>query len=297
MPYPSLVASLVGCLALVAAGCASDGPGELGEQPSAESYYQSALELLEGERAFLFFQDVNYARAIELFQEVIDNYPYSEYATLAELKIADVHFEQERYEEASSYYQDFVELHPNHEQVPYALYRNGLSSFERMREPDQDQTPTHEAVAHFNVLLERYPRSKHAPDAEMRLTLARNQLAQHEVEVGDFYFDRESWSAAIGRYRAALAHYPSHDGRARTMARLGIALKQLQRLYEAERLFRQVLKMDPDDDTLEVVEAELDDLSNWLGFDAGRSLRRSCVTDPNPSCQDVDENPDARVVP
>ena len=67
--------------------CASAPPVEE-SLPSAEGYYSAALEKLDGQRVMFFFNDVDYPGAIELLQEVIDNYPYSEYALLAELKIA-----------------------------------------------------------------------------------------------------------------------------------------------------------------------------------------------------------------
>ena len=73
--------------------CATAPPEE--ELPSAESYYQRGVKILEGRRVFLFFTDVDYPKAIESFQEVIDNYPYSEYSLLSELAIADIHYERD----------------------------------------------------------------------------------------------------------------------------------------------------------------------------------------------------------
>jgi outer membrane protein assembly factor BamD len=263
--------------------CASAPPIEE-EIPSAEGYYQSALEKLEGESLLFFFSDVDYPGAIELLQEVIDNYPYSEYALLAELKIADVHFERENYEEAASFYQDFVELHPSHEQVPYAIYRNGLSSFERMRASDQDQTPTQEALAQFTVLIERYPDSELAKDAGERIREVEDRLAGADVAIGDFYFERGEYHASIRRYRSALTQYPGHTDRVRTLARLGMALHRMQRLYEAEQLYHQVLALgEAEDEILDQVRQELAELEDTAG--AGTALQRSCVTDPNAACE------------
>jgi outer membrane protein assembly factor BamD len=144
-------------------GCASAPPDE--EVPSAETYYKRGVEILKGRRVLFFFRDVDHARAVELFQEVIDNYPYSQFATLAELKIADTHFEQGNFEEAASYYQDFVELHPNHPEIPYAILRNGLCAFEQIGGVNHDQTSTAEAIAQFRVLIDRYPGSDEAKEA------------------------------------------------------------------------------------------------------------------------------------
>jgi outer membrane protein assembly factor BamD len=269
------------CLAALALfGCASAPLDE--EVPSAEAYYARALEILEGRRVLLFFHDVDYDKAIELLQEVIDNYPYSEHATQAELKIADIHFDRGRYEEATSYYQDFVELHPNHPSVPYAVFRNGESSFRRIRAPDQDQSATRDAIAQYQVLLERYPSFEQGDLAREHLHAAENNLALYEIGVGDFYYERGNFHAAARRYREALSLYPLHDDRVRTMARLGVSLSRTQQSYEAERLLRQVLNLEPDDEVLALVERELEDLQAEAG--GQRGLPRSCVTDPNPAC-------------
>ncbi|MEE8556966.1 MAG: outer membrane protein assembly factor BamD, partial [Myxococcota bacterium] len=141
VPPRRRLATLIGIAAAWTVGCAG-APAPQDEIPSAESYYERGLEVLKGRRAFILFRDIDYVGAIELFQEVIDNYPYSEFATLSELKIADVYFDQRRFEEAANYYQDFVDLHPTHPRVSYAVYQRGLCGFSQMHASDQDQTPT-----------------------------------------------------------------------------------------------------------------------------------------------------------
>lgn len=253
---------------LFAAACATTPPLE--EIPSAESYYNRALEVLAGERVMLFFRDIDYQGAIELFQEVIDNYPYSEYATLAELKIADVYYDQEKYEEAASYYQDFVELHPTNLAVPYAIYRNGLCAFERLREPDRDQTPTHDAIAQFRVLLDRYPDSEYAAPASGMLARAEDQLADHDIHIGDYYLQRRQCHSAIGRYRSALVAYPHHTRRLETMFRLGQGLSCMGETDQATDLYRQVLGLDPGPELAGEVHEELHSLG--IEVEVGRPV-------------------------
>lgn len=264
------------------AGCATAPPEE--EVPSAELYYRHGLETLEGSRFLFFFRDVDFARAIEFFQEVIDNYPYSEYSTLAELKIADVQFERRNFEEAASYYQDFIELHPKHQRVPYALLRNGLSSFEQMREPDQDPEHAQDAIAHFQVLLERHPGAEEATQAQSLLARVRDQLAQHDVAVAEFYYGREEYHAAISRYRRAIERSPTHTGHLQTRTQIARALKLVGRPFESERLFLEVLAEQPEGDLLDLVEDELHELRTEVSRGDARPLKRSCATDPNPAC-------------
>lgn len=262
-------------------GCATAPPEE--ELPSAESYYQRGIETLKGRTVFFFFDDVDYPKAIEAFQEVIDNYPYSEYAVLSELAIANIHFERRQYEEAASYYHDFVELHPSHPQVAFALYQNGLCSYYQMRDPDRDQGPTREAAAQFRALLERFPNSPLAVDARLKLAETENRLAAQILEVGDFYYAEHDYHSAARRYRMALTEYPDHGDRARTMVHLGISLARLKRYAEAESVLRRALELQPEDELRDSAEVELDLLAH-LPLYGPRVLPRSCVTDPNPAC-------------
>lgn len=263
--------------------CATAPQPEEEELPSAESYYQHGEAALKGKTSFVFFTDVDYAKAIEYFQEVIDNYPYSDYAVLAELQIGDIHFERGEYEEASSYYHDFVELHPSHPKVAYALYRNGLCSYKQMRDVQRDQAPTREAVAQFKALLERYPSSEWSADAQMRLIECQNQLADQDIEIGDYYYDQHAWYAAARRYRLALNDYPNHGDRARTLAQLGFALSNLHQYLEAESALRRSLELGAEDQLEQDVKGELEALARLPLF-GPRPLAKSCVTDPNASC-------------
>jgi outer membrane protein assembly factor BamD len=277
-----LGAGAVLTIALLCA-CATTTQEEEEELPSAESYYQHGEEALKGKSSFVFFHDVDYAKAIEYFQEVIDNYPYSDYAVLAELQIGDIHFERGEYEEASSYYHDFVELHPNHPKVSYALYRNGLCSYNQMRDVERDQAPTREAVAQFKALLERYPNSEMAADAQSRLIECQNRLAEQDIEIGDYYFQQHAWYAAARRYRLALTDYPDHGDRVRTLAQLGFALSNLHQYLEAEGVLRRSLELGAEDQLQDDVKSELEMLAR-LPLYGPRPLAKSCVTNPNASC-------------
>jgi outer membrane protein assembly factor BamD len=263
-------------------GCAT-APPEEEELPSAESYYQHGVETLAGKRTFLFFHDVDYAKAIEFFQEVIDNYPYSDFAILAELQIADIHFDRAEYEEASSYYHDFVELHPNHPKVSYALYRNGLCSYNQMRASDRDQAPTREAVAQFKALIERYPQSEMAADAGVRLRECEDRLARQDIDIADYYYSQRAWYAAARRYRAALKDFPEHDGRTRTLVQLGFCLSRLHQYLEAEAMLRRALELGATNQLGEDAKGELEAIARQPVY-GPRPLAKSCVTDPNAAC-------------
>jgi outer membrane protein assembly factor BamD len=250
----------------ICGGCASSP--KVHEVPTAETYYNRGLEYLEPTRRLIFFSEVDYQSAIENFQEVIDNYPYSEYATLAEIKLADVHYDRRQYPEAASYYQDFVELHPRHELVPHAVFRSGMCSFEQMSESDRDQTATFEAISHFRTLLRRYPEAESAEDASLRLREAEDLLAQVDLEVGQFYFDRGEYHAAVERFRRALTQFPDHTGHLTTMSMLGVALIRVGDPVQGEAILADVLASNPDRDLRELIDSELYEITALPGYSA-----------------------------
>jgi outer membrane protein assembly factor BamD len=215
---------------------------DFADLPSAEELYREGLEHLQERRTFIFFHTRKYDEAIESFQDVIDNYPYSEYAVLAELKIADAYFEQEKYEEALSYYRDFADLHPDHEQVPYTIYRSALCFYEQSHGPSRDQTATEQSLAHFDRLLERYPYSTHAPEAEVMWRELRERLARHSMMIGDFYMDREEYQSAADRFRSVLNEYPGLGLDAQALYKLGLCYTRMRLEDEAARIFQVLLE-------------------------------------------------------
>lgn len=77
------------------------------------------------------FNSGDYKKAIEDFSKIRDWYPYSKFAILAELKIADAQYKLENYEEAIFSYEDFERLHPKNEATPYVVYQIGMCYFDR----------------------------------------------------------------------------------------------------------------------------------------------------------------------
>ncbi len=239
-----LLRSLAACaVAGALAACASAPPPEPFEElASAEELYQEGLAQLAEESMFDFIMPDDHAEAIETFQEIIDNYPYSDQAVLAELAIADAYFDAEKYTEAISYYNEFVDLHPEHEQVPYAMFRTARSYYERSREAGRDQTDTSDAITQLERLMQRHPHSPYAAEAEEVWRELRTRLAQHNMQVGDYYFDHEEYPSAAERYRGLLAKYPGLGLDAEALLRLGMCYTRMNRSEEAEEIFQVILE-------------------------------------------------------
>jgi outer membrane protein assembly factor BamD len=235
-PFVHVAAAL-----LLLAGCAS-APPEWEEPDPADVLYDKGLSQLEGKKILWVFPKKDYDGAIETFQSVIDNYPYSDYAVLSELKIADAYFEDGKYEEALSYYRDFSDLHPQHEKVPYTIFRSALCHERRMRSVERDQTATREALVFLDRLLSDYPYSEYSAEAEEMWRRLRTTLAQQVMAIGDFYRNREEYESAAERYRSLLSEYPGLGLDAESLYKLGLCYAAMNRNSEAQNVFMAVVQ-------------------------------------------------------
>ena len=232
----------IGGLALgMGIGCSSTTPS-FEDVPPADVLYEEGLKTLEGRRYFLVFRTVDYQAAIDSFQAIIDNYPYSEYAVLAELKIADAYFEDRKYEEALSYYRDFADLHPQHEKLPYTLYQSALSYYRQTRSANRDQKPTREALTYLERLMLKYPHSEQAQRAEELWRELRLRLASNEMRVADFYMDREEYESAAARYQQVLDDYPGLGLDAEALYQLGLCYLHTDEGAKARRAFQAIVE-------------------------------------------------------
>lgn len=236
-------------LACAAAGafavaCASAPPPEKFEElPSAEELFdEGGKQMADEEDSFHWFLSPDYSDSIETFQNIIDNYPYSEQAVLSQLAIADAYYKSEKYDEAVSYYKDFVELHPEHRQVPYAMFQSGMSFYKQSRDAQRDQTATREALAHFDRLLARFPHSQYASEAEKTWRELRTRLGEHTMGVADWYFKEDEFPSAAERYRQVLNEYPGLGLDAEALYKLGVCYTRMNRGPEAQKIFQVILE-------------------------------------------------------
>ncbi len=223
------------------AGCARNQAPAFEEVPSAEVLYRQGLEILEDGKMFGILPTTDYEEAIETFQAIVDNYPYSDYAVLAELKIADAYYADGKWEEALSYYRDFGELHPTHERVPYSVFRSALCRRNQALAANRDQTATKKSLEHLDQLLTRYPYSPEAQEAEPIWREMRTRLAEHEMGVGDFYMGHDEYQSAADRFRKVLNDYPGLGLDGEALYKLGTCYSKMNLDGEATRIFEVIL--------------------------------------------------------
>lgn len=195
------------CLAL-ASGCTTVSnffSGSTGD--GAEEAFDTPAQVLATEAEQLY-QDGEYEEAAETFQQLKDRYPYSKFALLADLRVGDAYFKSERYDEAVLSYEDFIRLHPKNEGVPYAMYQIGMVYHAQMLSPDRDPTFADKSMKAFQKLLRDYPNNEWSIKARPRFQEAAASAAEHDLEVGQFYYSIDKYKAAIHRFDKVLTKYP-----------------------------------------------------------------------------------------
>ena len=154
------------------------------------------------------YEKGDYADSIKQFQKLKDWYPFSKFAIMAELKIADAHYHLNEYPEAIQAYEEFEQLHPRNEATPYVVYQIGQCYYEQMDTIDRDQTSAQKALKVFQRLMRQYPGDPYALQAQTHITKCLQSIAGHEFYVGQFYFKSKHYKAALSRFMAVITQYP-----------------------------------------------------------------------------------------
>ncbi len=149
-----------------------------------------------------------YHTARKKFEEIMDRFPFSPEAMLAELKAADCNYYQGNYPEAKVLYQQFEERHPTNEAIPYVMFQIGMCDFARADRIDRDTSGARDAIQSFSRLLRAYPDSPYTAEARSRIQAAREFLVNHEYFVAVFYVKTKRYGEAIHRLKYLINVYP-----------------------------------------------------------------------------------------
>lgn len=212
-------------VAVVVAGCAgTPTEGEL--TGTVGSLYNDGMDALGEKR---------YEKAVHYFSELERQYPYSGWATKAQIMEGYAQFQQGNHEESNVTLERFIRMHPGHPQLPYAYYLKGLNHYNRLTDVMRDQEQTRKARDAFAEVVNRFPESKYAADAKLKLTLCDDHLAGREMVVGRFYLKQQQYLPAINRFRAVVKEYQKSAQTPEALYRLTEAYMALGVNDEAQR--------------------------------------------------------------
>lgn len=215
------------CLLILLSGCSIFGDkGDETEGWTVERFYAEARGALDSG---------DYDKAIKLYQALEARFSFGVYGQQAILDLAYAHYRNAEPEMAIDAADRFITLYPQNEHVAYAYYLKGLVNFHRdkgfterffpLDESQRDPGSALQAFQDFSELNKRYPNSRYAEDARLRMTHLRNVLAQHEVNVAHYYMRRGAYLAAANRAAYVIERYMRSPAAAEALELMARAYK------------------------------------------------------------------------
>ncbi|WP_256359965.1 MULTISPECIES: outer membrane protein assembly factor BamD [unclassified Brevundimonas] len=167
------------------------------EERPVELLYNTGYERLERRR---------WADAIDYFQEVERQHPYSEWARRAIMMQIYAHYQNGAYTDAIAAADRFIQLFPGNPSAAYAFYMRAICNFEQIVDVGRDQAFSEAALLGLRDVIRRYPGTSYATDAQVKIDMVNDQLAGKEMNIGRYYQRANQPLAAVNRYKAVIAN-------------------------------------------------------------------------------------------
>jgi outer membrane protein assembly factor BamD len=200
-PAKLAILALASTAMLLTAGC-----GGRGGKPRDTAFVARDVETLYGAaKSRLDRGDTLLAAA--LFDEVERQHPYSPWARRAQLMSAFSYYVAKDYNKSIQSAQRFLSIHPGNRDAPYAYYLIALCYYEQISDVDRDQKITQQALTALTEVVRRYPNTRYAADARIKIDLVNDHLAGKEMQIGRYYQRSGRWLAASYRFRNVIDTY------------------------------------------------------------------------------------------
>ena len=183
---------------LLALTACSDSKNTVYIEKPVDDLYNKAMDAMTEE---------NYADAAKTFDQVESQHPYSVWATKSQLMEVYALFQDGKYDDAVIAADRFIQLHPGNHDVAYAYYIKAICYYMQIVDVGRDQKLTQLALKSLEDVVHRFPDSKYARDAKLKLDFTRDHLAGKEMEIGRYYLKRGEYLAAMNRFKRVIAQY------------------------------------------------------------------------------------------
>jgi outer membrane protein assembly factor BamD len=216
--------------AVVLSGCGDTGGS--GDDKTA-TYVERPVEQIYSD-AWKKINDHSWEDAAKQFDEVERQHPYSVWARRAMLMSAFCYYQANKYTDAINTAEQYISLHPGSREVSYAFYLKAMSLYEQIVDVNRDQTDTEQALTALQDVVQRFPNSEYARDAQLKVDLTLDHIAGKEMEVGRYYLVRGDYIGAINRFKVVVSRYQKTSQIAEALERLTEAYYALGVYNEAQ---------------------------------------------------------------
>ena len=204
--------------------CSSNKKQNSSVQLNETDIYKNGLSSLANE---------NYNKAIKEFDSLSLNHPFSSLAKKSEIMTAYSLFQNNEIKKSISKLENFIEMNPKDEFSSYAHYLLAMNYYVQISIQGRDPILSKKALNAFRLLIIKYPKSKYAKDAKLKIQLIRNTLARNELNIGKFYLKKNAPASSIKRFKNILQNYQKTSVTPETLYRLTEALLMIGLKAEA----------------------------------------------------------------
>lgn len=184
---------IFGLAAMLAACAGTDNEIEV-IQPLNEIY----------ENAYAEFNDENYEAAAQEFTKAENQYPSSPWAADALVMAAYSYYMDGDFAGAILSADRFMRFHPGHPDVPYVLYLRGMCYYRQVSDVRREPGMSAYALQQFQQLVDRFPNSKYAKNAENKIIILKNYIAGKVMYSARNDMARKNWPSAISRLQSVI---------------------------------------------------------------------------------------------
>jgi outer membrane protein assembly factor BamD len=239
-----LAAAMLAPLAIGATGCDAFEIGG-GARHATLTYTDDARAAYN--EAMGSFKNKDWEDARSLFGEIKKLFTYSRYARLAELRLADIDFEQEKFSESITGYREFIQAHKNDPDIEYARYRVTKALFKDIDDTvflppqeERDQATAAEAYKEIKSFVRDYPKTRYIKDELYMFEVVVGRLVRHELYVARYYLRIDSFDATVTRIDYALKQFPGSSLEPEALVLRGETLMKMKRIDDAADTFERV---------------------------------------------------------
>ncbi|GLY60116.1 membrane biogenesis protein [Pectobacterium brasiliense] len=223
-------------LSLALAGCSSNSKDAVPDSPPSEIYANAQQKL----------QDGNFKAAITQLEALDNRYPFGPYSQQVQLDLIYAYYKSAELPLAQASIDRFLRLNPTHPNVDYVLYMRGLTDmalddsalqgFFGVDRSDRDPQYARTAFRDFSKLIQGYPSSQYATDANKRLVYLKERLAKYELSVAQYYTKRGAYVAVVNRVEQMLRDYPDTQATKNALPLMENAYRELQLAAQADKV-------------------------------------------------------------
>jgi outer membrane protein assembly factor BamD len=196
-----LLISLEGCVG------ATDPSSRYKDSSEKQLYQMAVFKMKRG----------NFKGAVNRLESLDARYPFGEYAKKAQFYSIYAFYKAGDMASSLAAADRYIHLYPTDSTVGYALYLRGVMNykqhmnlFDRYLPSDlaqRDMLAAKHSFMDFKRLVHDFPKSKYVPNAEVYMAYLRNILAEHQLKIARFYYDRKAYVGALNRAGGVVKHY------------------------------------------------------------------------------------------